>query len=100
MTVMWSVLSASFVLALWEMQSFLAHRTITFTAWQWAVYLAWLLWTLLGAALVRTFTGEREPRPVRVSALVFGGVSVIAAAILARLWFFVQAWQLVAFALP
>ncbi len=89
MTIMWSILSAVFVLALWGMQFFLAQQSITFTAWQWAVYLAWLLWTLLGVALVRTFTGEREPRPVRVSALVFGGVSVIGGAILARMWFFV-----------
>ncbi len=88
MTVMWSVLSTLFVLALWGMQSFLAQQSITFTAWQWTAYAAWLLWTLLGVALVRTFIDEREPRPVRVSVLVFGGVSVIAAAILARLWFF------------
>ncbi|MCP4538889.1 MAG: hypothetical protein GY832_17275 [Chloroflexi bacterium] len=89
MTIMWSILSTLFVLALWGMQSFLAQRSITFTAWQWTAYTAWLLWTLLGVALVRTFIDEREPRPVRVSMLVFGGVSVIAAAILTRLWFFV-----------
>ena len=88
MTIMWSVLSALFVLALWGMRSFLAQRSITFSAWQWAVYLAWLLWTLFGVALVRTFIAEREPRPIRVSVLVFGGVSVIVGAVLARLWFF------------
>jgi len=86
MTIMWSVLSTLFVLALWGMQSFLARRAITFTAWQWAIYAAWLLWTLFGVALARTFIAEREPRPVRVSVLVFGGVSVIGAAILARVW--------------
>ncbi len=89
MTIMWSVLSALFVLALWGMQSFLARRAITFTAWQWAIYTAWLLWTLFGVALVRTFIAEREPRPIRVSVLVFGGVSVVVGVVLARIWFFV-----------
>jgi len=89
MTVMWSVLSALFVLALWGMQSLLACRDVTFAAWQWAGYVAWLLWTLFGVALVRTFIAEREPRPVGVSVLVFGGVSLIVAVVLARLWFFV-----------
>ncbi len=88
MTIMWSILSTLFVLALWGMQSFLAQRSITFTAWQWVAYVAWLLWTLFGVALVRTFIDEREPRPVRVSVFVFGGVSVVAATILARLWLF------------
>ncbi len=88
MTIMWSVLSASFVLALWGMQSFLAQQSITFAAWQWTAYVAWLLWTLFGVALVRPFIAERGPRPVRVSVLVFGGVSVVVAAVLARLWFF------------
>mgnify|MGYP001087405370 CR=1 FL=1 len=84
----WSTLSALFVLALWGMQSFLVYRYVTFNMWQWASYVAWLLWTLFGVALVRTFIAERESRPVRVSALIFGGVSVAVAAILARLWFF------------
>ena len=89
MTVMWSVLSVLFVLGILGMQALLGYRGVTFAVWQWVAYAAWLLWTLLGVALVRTFTGEREPRPVRVSALVFGGVSVIGGAILARMWFFV-----------
>ena len=86
MTVMWSALSALFVLALWGMQSFLSCRNITFTAWQWVGYLIWLVWMLLGAALVWTFIDEREPRAARVSTLVFGGVSLIAAVVLAMLW--------------
>ena len=91
MTVMWSVLSGLFVLALWGMQSLLAHRSIAFTVWQWVGYLAWLLWTLLGVALVWTFADEGQLRATRaagVAGLIFGGVSAVVAVILALLWIF------------
>ena len=88
MTVMWSALSALFVFALWGMQSILRQREITFTAGQWMGYLVWLLWTLFGIAFVRTSVAEGEPRAARVGALIFGGIAVITAAILARLWVF------------
>ena len=86
MTVMWSVLSALFILALWGKQSLLSYRNVAFTIWQWVGYVAWLLWTLAGIAFVWTFADEREPRPIRVSILVFGGVSVAAAVVMALLW--------------
>lgn len=86
MTVMWSVLSALFVLALWGMQALLSGRGIAFTIGQWVGYLAWLLWTLFGVALVWTFMGEGKPRPAMVGALIFGGVSLIVAVVLTSLW--------------
>ena len=88
MTVMWSVLSALFVLALWGMQSILNRRGIAFTAGQWVGYLVWLLWTLFGIALVWTFIDESEPRAARVGTLIFGGTSVIIAAVFALLLIF------------
>ncbi len=88
MSVMWSVLSALFVLAVWGMQSALSRRGVAFNVWQWVGYLAWLLWTLLGIALVWTFIAERQPRAARVGTLVFGGTSAIVAAVLALCWIF------------
>ena len=88
MTVMWSVLSALFVLALWGMQSILSYRGIAFTAGQWVGYLAWLLWTLFGIAFVWTSIAEGKPRAARLGTLIFGGISLIIAAILALLWIF------------
>ena len=88
MSIMWSVLSALFVLALWGMSSLLSERDITLDALQWLVYLAWLLWTLFGIALVRTFVSEGERRAVRLGALIFGGVSGISAVLLSQLWIF------------
>ena len=93
MSVMWSLLSTLFVLALWGMQSVLSRRGITFTVGQWGGYLAWLLWTLLGIALVWTFIVESEPRAARLGAVIFGGVSVIAGLVLALLWVFPLATQ-------
>ena len=86
MTVMWSVLSALFILALWGMQSLLSYRNVMFTIWQWAGYVIWLLWTLTGVAMVWTFIDERETRAARVGTLIFGGVSVLAAIGMALLW--------------
>jgi len=86
MTVMWSTISALFVLALWGMQSLLSHRNAAFAAWQWVAYVVWLLWTLAGVALVWTFADERESRPIKVSALIFGGVSAVAAIAMALFW--------------
>ena len=86
MIVMWSVLSALFVLALWGMQSLLSYRNVTFTIWQWAGYVVWLLWTLAGVAIVWTFVDEREPHATRVGTLIFGGVSAVAAVGMALLW--------------
>jgi len=88
MTVMWSLLSALFILALWGMHSLLSYRGMTFTPWQWMAYVAWLLWTLMGVALVWTFSDEREPHPVKVSLLIFGAPSVIAAVAIALFWIF------------
>jgi hypothetical protein len=88
MTVMWSVLSALFVLALWGMHSFLGYRGVAFTAGQWIVYLIWLLWTLFGVALVWTFMDEGEPRAAGMGALIFGGPSAIVAIVLALFWIF------------
>jgi hypothetical protein len=88
MSAMWSVLSALFILALWGMKSILSQKGIAFTVGQWIVYLAWLLWTLFGIALVWTFITEREPRAARVGTLIFGGISVVVAAVLAPLWIF------------
>jgi len=87
-TFTWSILSALFVLGLWGMESLLDHRNVTFTVWQWSGYAAWLLWTLFGVALVRTFIAERESRPVKMGTLIFGGISVIVAVALAQLWIF------------
>lgn len=86
MTVMWSVLSALLILALWGMQALLNSRNVTFSVWQWAAYVAWLLWTLAGIALVWTFTDEREARPIGVTLLLFGLPAVIVAVVLALLW--------------
>jgi hypothetical protein len=86
MSVMWGVLSGLFVLALWGMRSTLNYRGITFTAGQWIVYLARLLWTLFGIALVWTSIAGGESRAARVGTLIFGGTSVIVAAVLALLW--------------
>ncbi len=88
MTVMWSVLSALFVLALWGMQAILGSRGIAFTIGQWVGYVIWLLWTLFGVALVWTFGDEGKPRAAGVGVLIFGGISAIAAIILASLWIF------------
>ena len=88
MTVMWSVLSALFFLALWGMQALLRYRGVSFTILQWVTYVAWLLWTLAGIALVWTFFDEREPRPIRISTLIFGGISAAAAVAMALLWVF------------
>lgn len=88
MTVMWSVLSALFILALWGMQSILSYRSITFNVGQWVGYLVWLLWTLFGIAFVWTSIAEGESRATRVGMLIFGGTSVIIAAVLALLWIF------------
>ncbi len=90
MTVMWSVLSALFVLALWGMQSILNRWGIPFTAGQWATYLAWLLWTFFGIAFVWTSIAEGKPRAARVGTLIFGGSAVIIAAIFALLWILPQ----------
>ena len=86
MVLMWSTLSALFVAALWGMQSLLDSRAVTFTLGQWAVYVLWLLWTLLGVAFVRTMAVEREPRAVRVGALLFGGLATGVGGALAWLW--------------
>jgi len=88
MTFMWSLLSALFVLALWGMQTILSRRGIAFTIGQWASYLVWLLWTWFGIALVWTFVDEGKPRAAGVGVLIFGGVSAIAAVVLASLWIF------------
>lgn len=88
MTVMWSILSALCVFALWGMQSILRHRGIAFTAGQWVGYLVWLLWTLFGIAFVWTSIAEGEARAARLGGLIFGGMSVITAAVLALLWIF------------
>jgi hypothetical protein len=86
MPVMWGVLSALFVLALWGMTVLLGRSDAAFTAGQWAVYLAWLLWTLFGVAFVWTSLAERERRAAGVGALIFGGVAVIVGAVLVWLW--------------
>jgi hypothetical protein len=86
MVLMWSTLSALFMAALWGMQSLLDSRALAFTLGQWAVYVVWLLWTLLGVAFVRTMAVEREPRAVRVGALLFGGLSAGVGGALAWLW--------------
>ena len=88
MTIMWSVLSALFVLALWGMQAVLGRGGIKFTVGQWIGYVIWLLWTLFGVALVWTFVDEGKPRAVRVGVSIFGGVSLVAAIVLASLWIF------------
>jgi hypothetical protein len=91
MTMMWSVLSVLFVLALWGMQSLLSQKSVTFTVWQWVGALAWLAWTLLGAALAWTFLSEGHVRAARaagMAALIFGTVAAIVAAILAQAWIF------------
>jgi hypothetical protein len=86
MVVLWSALSALFVLGLWGMQSLLDSRAMAFTVVQWAVYVLWLLWTLFGVAFVRTMAVERESRAVKVGAVLFGGLSVVAGGGLAWLW--------------
>ena len=86
MVVMWSTLSALFVLALWGMQAWLDSRAVAFTMGQWAVYVLWLLWTLFGVAFVRTMVAEREPHAVGRGALLFGGISAGVGAVLAWLW--------------
>lgn len=88
MPVMWSMLSALFVLALWGMASFLSRGGIVFTASRWIAYLAWLLWTLLGAAFTWTSLAEREYRAAGLGALLFGGSALVAGGALAWLWFF------------
>ncbi|MCP4538793.1 MAG: hypothetical protein GY832_16795 [Chloroflexi bacterium] len=90
MTIMWTVLSVLCILALGGMQVFLNGRNVTFSIGQWVVYAVWLLWTLLGVALVWTFTSERTPRATRaarVSALILGGPAIIGAIILGMSWF-------------
>jgi hypothetical protein len=86
MPVMWGVLSALFVLALWGMTALLRRSDVAFTAGQWVTYLAWLLWTLFGVAFVWTSLAERDRRAARVGALLFGGVAVIVGTVFARLW--------------
>ena len=88
MTVMWSLLSALFVLALWGMQAVLNGKGIAFTVGQWIGYLTWLLWTGFGVALVWTFVDEGKPRAAGMGVLIFGGISVIAAILLVSLWIF------------
>lgn len=86
MSVMWSLLSAVFVLALWGMSAFLRVNDTPFTAGQWMVYLAWLLWTLFSVAFVWTSLAEGERRAAGVGAVIFGSPAVIVAALLAWLW--------------
>jgi ferredoxin len=47
------------------------------TAWAWVVYLAWLLWSALGVAVVWTLFAEREPRAAGVGLALFGGISAV-----------------------
>jgi threonine/homoserine/homoserine lactone efflux protein len=82
-----TILAVLFVLSLWGMSALLEQLAMTFTLGQWILYVVWLLWTFFGAALTVSFAREGEPRPVRISLLLFGGPSLISGAILASLWF-------------
>jgi hypothetical protein len=86
MVLMWSVESALLVLGLWGMRSLVHQRGIAMSTGRWTVYVLWLLWTLLGIAVVWTLAAERRPRAVGVGALFFGGVSAAAAILMAVLW--------------
>ena len=86
MSLMWCVLGALAVTALWGVPSALSGQATPLGPGQWVGYLAWVLWTLSGIAVVWTFLDEREPRAAKVAALTLGGVSVLGAATLAPLW--------------
>jgi len=86
MSVMWSVVTALFALALWAMRSTAARSGIVPSAGQWLAYLVWLVWTLWGVAVVWTFLDEGEPRAARVATATLGGSSVLGAIALALLW--------------
>jgi hypothetical protein len=72
-----------FVLAAWGIHARLTGAGVVFSAWHWVGLIAWLLWSFFGVAVVWTFLSEREPRAAGVSAVLFGSVSAVIAAILA-----------------
>ncbi len=84
---LWTALAVLFVLSLWGMSALLDQLAMTFTAGQWLLYVLWLFWTFFGVALATSFAREGEPRPVRISLMLFGGLSLISGALLAGLWF-------------
>ncbi len=88
MTVMWSVISALFILAICGMAFILGRMGIAFNTGQWIGYLSWLIWTLFGIALVCTFINEGEHRAARIGTLIFGGTSIILAAVIGLIWIF------------
>jgi hypothetical protein len=83
---MWGIISGLFVLAAWAIHASLSGAGVTFTAWHWIALVLWLLWTSIGVAVVWTFLLEREPRAAGVSAVFFGAVSTVSAAILALIF--------------
>ncbi|HEC62432.1 MAG TPA: hypothetical protein ENI27_09325 [bacterium] len=86
MTVLWSSLSAMFVLFFWGMSSFLNQNEIRFSLGQWVLFTLMLLWSLLGIAFVWTSMGEGEFRAAGLGVLIFGGVTVLSAGFLVKFW--------------
>jgi hypothetical protein len=70
---MWSVPGALFVAALWGVPSQLSGKGLIFNPGQWIAYLAWVLWTLSGIAVVWTFLDESEPRGEMMATPTLGG---------------------------
>jgi hypothetical protein len=87
MVIMWSTVSALFVLAIWGMSELLDYHQQSLTFVQWLIYVGWLLWAVFGVAFVWTAITENERRAMRVGTLFFGGISVFVIVILVGIWF-------------
>jgi len=76
----WFIEGILFVVMILGLKAWLSNRGVAMTAWKWALFLLWVLFSGFTIAFVGTSLGEGEPAAATRGGLMFGLIAVIGGA--------------------